>query len=236
MLIVLQVWNFVTGRPLEMGPSGTCSALCLTADKDKAVFARSDKFGNGTTFTVWDLVMNHAIKELRYDAPVGNNDYVNFLSLSYDDKFCVAGYTNSFDNQIEFLSFDIALTNSTIENAKILKLDAFSDCTVLLLRDEAVTGLRNGSLVVWSLRTGQVRRHLLSGSEYQGHDKEITALALSQDRKFLVSASSDKTLKIWDMDREQLTRTLIGHTDEVRCTYSVHYVFWRDTIFGVILK
>ncbi|XP_069108101.1 uncharacterized protein [Argopecten irradians] len=214
----LQVWNFVTGRPLEMCPSDTCSAICLTDSKESVVFAKSDKFGTGTTISVWDLMGNQKQKEVRYDAPVGNNDYVNFLALSKQDKYCVAGFTNSFDNQIEFLTFDMSKANGVIQNANILKLDAFSDCTVLLPRDEAVTGLRDGSLSVWSLRTGQTRRQLLAGSESHGHAAAVTALALSQDQKFLVSASADRTLKIWDMDREQLTRTLTGHDDEVWCT------------------
>ncbi|XP_033728353.1 uncharacterized protein LOC117317613 [Pecten maximus] len=214
----LQLWNFVTGRPLEMCPSDTCSAICLTDNKESVVFAKSDKFGNGTTITVWDLMGNQKQKEVRYDAPVGNNDYVNFLALSNNDKYCVAGFTNTFDNQMEYLTFDMSTASGMIQNPNILKLDAFSDCTVLLLRDEALTGLRDGSLRIWSLRTGQTRRNLLAGSESHGHANAVTALALSQDQKFLVSASADKTLKIWDMDREQLTRTLTGHTDEVWCT------------------
>ncbi|XP_060080039.1 uncharacterized protein LOC132559438 [Ylistrum balloti] len=214
----LQVWNFVTGRPLEMGPSDTCSAICLTDDKESVVFAKSDKFGNGTNITIWDLMGNQIQKQFRHDAPVGNNDYINFLSLSSQDKYCVAGFTNSFDNQIEFLTFDTSTATGLIKNPNILKLDAFSDCTVLLPRDEAVTGLRDGSLRVWSLRTGQKRRNLLDGSESHGHANAVTALALSQDQKFLVSASADKTLKVWDMDREQLSRTLTGHLDEVWCT------------------
>ncbi|OWF43128.1 uncharacterized protein LOC110460116 [Mizuhopecten yessoensis] len=214
----LQVWNFVTGRPLEMGPSDTCSAICLTDDKESVVFAKSDKFGNGTTITLWDLMGNQIVKQVRYDAPVGNNDYVNFLSLSSHDKYCVAGFTNTFDNQIEFLTFDMSTATGVIQNPNIIKLDAFSECTVLLPRDEAVTGLRDGSLVVWSLRTGQTRRNLLAGSESHGHASAVTDLAHSVDKKFLISASADKTLKIWNMDREQLTRTLTGHADEVWCT------------------
>lgn len=59
-----------------------CSALTLMSDNDKVVFARSDKFGGGTNVVVWDLLGNQPIKHMRYDAPVGNNDYVHYLALS----------------------------------------------------------------------------------------------------------------------------------------------------------
>lgn len=64
-----------------------CSALAVMNHSDKVVFARSDKFGGGSNIIVWDLIGNQAVKEMRYDAPVGNNDYVNFLALSQVSGF-----------------------------------------------------------------------------------------------------------------------------------------------------
>lgn len=65
-----------------MAQQETCSALTVMSDNDKVVFGRSDKFGGGTNIVVWDLMGNQAIKEMRYDAPVGNNDYISYISLS----------------------------------------------------------------------------------------------------------------------------------------------------------
>ena len=59
-----------------------CSALATMSDKTKVVFAKSDTFGGGTNLVVWDLMGNQAIKEMRYDAPIGNNDYVSFTNVS----------------------------------------------------------------------------------------------------------------------------------------------------------
>ena len=59
-----------------MGYDETCSALCVMSDPDKVVFARSDKFGNGTNIIIWDLLGNQPIKEMRYDAPVGKFEYL----------------------------------------------------------------------------------------------------------------------------------------------------------------
>ncbi|XP_060080041.1 uncharacterized protein LOC132559439 isoform X2 [Ylistrum balloti] len=213
----LQIWDFVTGKPLVMGQEETCSALCVMTDPDKVVFARSGKYGNGTDIIVWDLLGNQAIKEMHYDVPVGNNDYINYLALSQNDRYCVAGFTNSFDNYAEFVTFDVTLTSFNITEPNLLRLDANPDCTVILPRDEAVTGLRNGDLVIWSLRTGHPSRQLLSGSGVHAHSSEIKALAISEDNRYLVSASTDCTLKVWDMTSERQVNTLSGHGDEVWC-------------------
>lgn len=135
--------------------------------------------------------------------------------MSQNDRYCVAGFTNTFDNHAEFVIFDVTLTSYNIAEPCLLRLDANPDCTVILPRDEAVTGLRNGDLVVWSMRTGQPSRQLLSGSGVHAHTREIKAVALSEDSKYLVSASTDGTLKIWDMTTERQINTLKGHNDEV---------------------
>ena len=47
------------------------------------------------------------------------------------------------------------------------------------------------------------------------HKDRITALALSSNSKYVVSASKDKTIKVWDVDTRELLRTLLGHKDRV---------------------
>ncbi|XP_052079469.1 uncharacterized protein LOC127717737 isoform X2 [Mytilus californianus] len=213
----LQIWDFTTGKPLDMGVEETCSALCVMSDPDKVVFGRSDKFGNASSIVVWDLLGNQPIKEMRYDAPVGNNDYINFLALSQNDRYCVAGFTNSFDNYAEFVVFDMTLTSYNINDASILRLDANPECTAILPHEEACTGLRNGDLVIWKLRSGQADRQLLSSGGH-AHSKEVKAVSLSQDNKYLVSCSADNTMKLWDMTTEKPVQTMSGHTDEVWCS------------------
>ena len=139
-----------------------------------------------------------------------------------NDRYVVAGFTNSFDSFAEFVVFDMTLTSYTVSDPSVLRLDANPECTAVLPRDEAVTGLRNGDLVIWSMRTGQPSRQLLSGSGRHAHSREVKAVSRSEDGKFLVSASADGTLKVWDVETERHINTLNGHTDEVGTHIYVH--------------
>ncbi len=48
-----------------------------------------------------------------------------------------------------------------------------------------------------------------------GHSHIVSSLALSKNGKILVSASKDKTIKIWHLKRGELIRTIKGHIDRV---------------------
>ena len=45
-----------------------------------------------------------------------------------------------------------------------------------------------------------------------GHSSGVTAVAIAPDGKTAISASSDKTLKIWDTETGRELKTLIGHS------------------------
>jgi len=205
----------MTGRPLAMAEGEYCSALCPMSDSDKVLFGKTDKFGDATSIIAWDLMGNQMIKEMRYDAPVGNNDYISYLNKSKNDRYIIAGFTNSFDNNAEFMTFDMTLTSYNISEPAMLKLDANPEVTAVLPKDEAVTGLRNGDLVIWNIRTAQPSRQLLGSGGTHAHSKEVKCVSLSEDGHYLVSGSADGTLKVWDMHTERPIHTLQGHTDEV---------------------
>jgi WD40 repeat protein len=49
----------------------------------------------------------------------------------------------------------------------------------------------------------------------EGHQGEVTALALHNNGKFIASASSDHTIKLWNLASYKLLFTLLGHTASV---------------------
>ena len=98
---------------------------------------------------------------------------------------------------------------------KVAAMDAAVEVTALLNDKEAVTGTRRGEMVVWSLKTGRQVRSI-GGPGLLAHQGEIKEVVVSRDGQLLVSASADGTLKVWDVESENLMHTLIGHRDEVR--------------------
>jgi len=197
-----------------MRSSEHCTASCMLNNGEHLLMARTDRFGGGTTLVVWDVLGNEPVRRLRHDASVGLADHVTFLSVSADDQFAVAGAQSSHDASAHYVVFDLA--TSTPVPPRSLALDAVVDVTVIVDHHDAVTGTRSGQLVVWSLRSGKPLRRLSAG-----HGAAVTDLVLSKDRRMLVSTSADCTVKMWNLNSDQLIRTLHGHTDEV-CTLNIN--------------
>ena len=53
----------------------------------------------------------------------------------------------------------------------------------------------------------------------EGHSEAVWACRFAPDGKTLVSASKDKTVKIWDVESGTCKTTLEGHSDSVRCVH-----------------
>lgn len=50
-----------------------------------------------------------------------------------------------------------------------------------------------------------------------GHSAQVQALAFSHDGRWLASGGKDENIKIWDVDRRRVVRTLTGHIKEIKC-------------------
>ncbi|WP_460201625.1 WD40 repeat domain-containing protein [Scytonema sp. NUACC21] len=48
-----------------------------------------------------------------------------------------------------------------------------------------------------------------------GHEDSVVAVAITPDGKYAVSASDDKTLKLWDLHSGSCVRTFAGHESSV---------------------
>ena len=51
--------------------------------------------------------------------------------------------------------------------------------------------------------------------EFRGHDGEICAMAVRSDRKLVISASLDNTVRVWNLESGQCVRVLRGHSDSL---------------------
>ncbi|KAJ3342213.1 cross-pathway control WD-repeat protein cpc2 [Gonapodya sp. JEL0774] len=83
--------------------------------------------------------------------------------------------------------------------------------------DMILSGSRDKSVIVWKLT-----REAGDGSEYgkpykslRGHNHFVQDLAISSDGSFALSASWDKTIRLWDLSTGQTRGRFVGHTNDV---------------------
>ena len=50
-----------------------------------------------------------------------------------------------------------------------------------------------------------------------GHSRKLTAVAFSPDGKTLATGAQDQTVRLWEVETQQVQHTLQGHTDSVNC-------------------
>ncbi len=147
-----------------MAKNELCTASCMMADGERIVLGRTEKFGGATTIVIWDLLANEKVREMRYEGSVGLADYISYLNLSKDNRYVIAGFQNSYDRNANFIIFDLSEDSYHKVEPKLIALDACAECTAILDNHEAVTGTRNGELIVWSMRTGKVNRQIAVGA------------------------------------------------------------------------
>ncbi|KAI8381231.1 guanine nucleotide-binding protein subunit beta-2-like 1 [Radiomyces spectabilis] len=80
--------------------------------------------------------------------------------------------------------------------------------------DMLVSGSRDKSLIVWNLTRDEInygvpRKSLL------GHNHFVEDLAISSDGQYVLSASWDTTLRLWDLNTGVTTGRFVGHTKDV---------------------
>jgi hypothetical protein len=128
----------------------------------------------------------------------GNEYDVSAIAFSHDGERIVSG---DGENQIKIWD---AATGEEIET-----LDAHGEPVTCLAYDQnghLISGSWDDTLRVW--REGE-------DLTLRGHEADVTALAVRGEK--IVSASEDKTLKIWNAATGKLEETLRGHADAIRC-------------------
>lgn len=73
---------------------------------------------------------------------------------------------------------------------------------------------RDRRSIYCSDNTSIIKKYDLTGKlikTFEGHLDQVNFIALSRDNKRLISASSDKTVKVWNTESGKLEKTLVGH-------------------------
>jgi WD40 repeat protein len=92
-------------------------------------------------------------------------------------------------------------------------------CAVTPDGRHVVSASMDGTLNVWELGSGRVvatlEGHPIEGEQVRGLRYPLTACAVTPDGQHVVSASMDRTLKVWELATGRAVATLAGHTNVV---------------------
>jgi len=91
--------------------------------------------------------------------------------------------------------------------------------TVSCIDDYTETLAYHNNTIATGLQTDIIIFNALTGSQtavFSGHTADIISVAFSSDGIWLVSGSSDKTIKLWDVQTGGVVKTFHGHTDTIR--------------------
>jgi WD40 repeat protein len=200
------------------GHEEVITAVALSHD---ARFALSGS-GDGT-LRFWETTHGRCLYTLTGDA-----DPIHSVALSHDGRFAVSGsgqflIRNGCERLFtsgQFRLWEIATgrcvhtfsQHSEAVTAVCLSVDgtwAISGGGRSALPSASTKTAPTGHLSVWETASG---RRVATLAE---HAEAVTSVSLSGDRRYVVSGSTDRTVKLWEIATGQCLRTFAGHTAAV---------------------
>ncbi len=130
----------------------------------------------------------------------GHTDNVSSMIFHPDGKHIVCGYE---EGTIRY--WDI----STRQQVKTLDRFMNSVSGLVFTPDsKTIVGGVDNSVHIWNAQTG---KHKMLLTE----DKGLRCIAMSPDGMIIATGSEDTTIRLWDINTGQLTRTLKGHNHRI---------------------
>jgi WD40 repeat protein len=208
-------WDIETGQKLwsKRGHSDDIEFVELTADGNMAVTGSLDE-----ELICWEVSSGRETARLK-----GHKHPVVAGAISPDGRYAISGDTDAnlvlwdLEARSRIYKFHIDPRNDNIRRG-ITALSLSADAKVAAIATGyedrmAVDYLgpdHGGRLLLWDLEAEDLIQ------EFTGHDLPVQDVAFSSDGRLLLSASSDKTVKLWAVHTGQCRRTLVGHSRSVQ--------------------
>lgn len=81
--------------------------------------------------------------------------------------------------------------------------------------DLLLSGSRDKSLITWKLTGGEESQYGIPKKSFKGHSHIVQDVTISADGAYALSASWDKTLRLWDLESGECTKRFVGHNGDV---------------------
>ena len=189
----VRVWDLERGTCLHVlkGHPVSLFSIAITADGRRA--ASADR----KSVHIWDLERG---VELGQSGHKGNG-----FDITLDEETGTA----FLQSGKEILRFDLA-TGKKLPPRRVKKAKAYFRA---ITRDGLwAFSPRSETVDVWDVSAGS------KIAELEGHQAYIQGLSATPDGRWLATASSDETVRVWDITAAAESR-MLKHPDQVRCVY-----------------
>ena len=164
---------------LRMGGGDYVHSMALLESQKQVLLARVNHI------EVWSLESQSRLRKLKWHA-----DPVNSISVSPDGKYCLSGSGRLMGPDRSVCLWDLP----SGQPLHCIQDNPFVVTSVALTPDgEHALSATLEVVHLWNLR-----RHV-EVHRFEGHTGDVTAIALSGDCSFVVSASEDKTVRLWPL-------------------------------------
>ncbi|KAG0348403.1 hypothetical protein BG004_005244 [Podila humilis] len=172
---------------------------CIQFDERKIASGSRDN-----TIKIWNLATGACLRTY-------HGHSASVLCLQYDDDKIVSGGS------------DTTIIVRELQTGKIIRMLVGHQDSVLSLRlekDTVVSCSKDRTVKIWKISTGELVRTLV------GHRAAVNAVQFSPEssetsymghNRVVVSASGDRSIKIWSFATGECLRTLEGHTRGIAC-------------------
>jgi hypothetical protein len=211
-----QFWNLRTGLLEFKSPifKELIRHVQFTNDESKLVIASVDG-----TVSVWDVHTQELLYEKK--SLLLNSDYVISFALSSNEETYTLGTAKGHVEVYDFKDYKVSLLKRRLlspsnQSRKAILSVAFSP-------DGLMIGNCSGTNVyLWKITPVKLEKDVFFPDKpsltLKGHSSTVHQIRFSPNGKFVASASSDNTVRLWDTKSGKLVSTFYGHKDPV---YSV---------------
>jgi len=188
-----------TGRELFVleGHAKELTFLAFLPDSKTLVSADED-----STLKVWNAATGKEIRTIKNEGP--QLEGIPFMTALPDGKHVVA-----------WLARSSVGTFNVLDGKETAELDLGDRTNIKCLsisRDGAIAavGHTDGVVRLWDI-SGKKR----SGADLKAHEKELADLALTPDKKELVTSDISGEVKVWDLAQRKARHTIAAHKQKI---------------------